>query len=80
MWIPVFIDGPRILTIETDETGGSSLDPNNPDHQAAVDDYFMNVVVPNRGRVKGAASFIAATGGVVALARDVTNNVNSSIP
>ncbi len=28
----------------------------------AVDDYFESVVLPNRGRVIGAASFIAATG------------------
>ncbi len=48
----------RILAGETDDT--DTLDPTNPDHQAAVDDYFLNIVVPNRGRVKSAAAFIAA--------------------
>ena len=52
----------RIMAGESAEGDTPILDPSNPDHQAAVDDYFKTVVVPNRGRVKGAAPLIAATG------------------
>ena len=53
----------RIMAGESAEGDTPILDPSNPDHRAAVDDYFENVVLPgNRDRIGGVAAFIAAAG------------------
>ena len=52
----------RALAGERLEDGAPLLDKANPDHRAAVDDYFENVLLPgNRDRVGGVATFVVTT-------------------